>query len=49
LRSKMPELVCQGIYGLLPAHFAIGGLMHEEALKGDVDADQLSFLLLFML
>jgi hypothetical protein len=44
LRSKMPELVRQEAYGLLLAHFAIRGLMHEAALKGDVDADQLSFL-----
>ena len=44
LRSKTPELVRQEAYGLLLAHFAIRGLMHEAALKGDVDADQLSFL-----
>jgi len=44
LRSKMPELVRQEAYGLLLAHFAIRGLMHEAALQGDVDADQLSFL-----
>lgn len=44
LRSKTPELVRQEVYGLLLAHFAVRGLMHEAALKGDVDADQLSFL-----
>ncbi|MFZ2448680.1 MAG: IS4 family transposase [Syntrophobacteraceae bacterium] len=44
LRSKTPELVRQEVYGLLLAHFAIRGLMHEAALKGDVDVDQLSFL-----
>lgn len=44
LRSKTPELVRQEAYGLLLAHFAIRGLMHEAALKGDIDADQLSFL-----
>lgn len=44
LRSKQPELVRQEAYGLLLAHFAVRGLMHEAALKGDVDADQLSFL-----
>jgi hypothetical protein len=43
LRSKTPELVQQEFYGLLLAHFAIRGLMHEAALKGDVDPDQLSF------
>jgi len=44
LRSKTPELVRQEVYGLLLAHFAIRGLMHEAAIKADVDADQLSFL-----
>jgi len=44
LRSKTPELVKQETYGLLLAHFAVRGLMHEAALKGDIDADQLSFL-----
>jgi hypothetical protein len=44
LRSKTPELVRQEVYGLLLAHFAIRGLMHEAALKGDIDVDQLSFL-----
>jgi hypothetical protein len=44
LRSKTPELVKQEFYGLLMAHFAIRGLMHEAALKADVDPDQLSFL-----
>jgi hypothetical protein len=29
---------------LLLAHFAIRGLMHDAALKADVDMDQLSFL-----
>ena len=38
LRSKTPELVRQEVYGLLLAHFAVRGLMHEAALKGDVDA-----------
>ncbi|MFO8050003.1 MAG: IS4 family transposase [Desulfosudaceae bacterium] len=44
LRSKMPELVLQESYGLLMAHFAIRGLMHEAALKEDVDPDCLSFI-----
>lgn len=44
LRSKTPELVQQEFFGLLMAHFAIRGLMHEAALKADVDPDQLSFL-----
>jgi hypothetical protein len=44
LRSKTPELVRQEFFGLLMAHFAIRGLMHEAALKADDDPDQLSFL-----
>jgi hypothetical protein len=44
LRSKTPELVEQELYGFLLAHFAIRGLMHEAALKGDLDPDRLSFV-----
>lgn len=44
LRSKKPELVLQEFYGLLLAHFAVRGLMHEAALQADVDPDRLSFL-----
>jgi thymidylate kinase len=44
LRSKTPELVEQEFFGLLMAHFAVRGLMHEAALKADEDPDRLSFL-----
>jgi IS4 transposase len=44
LRSKTPELVQQEFFGLLMAHFAIRGLIHEAALKADEDPDRLSFL-----
>jgi hypothetical protein len=44
LRSKAPELVKQEFYGLLMAHFAIRGLMHEAALQADEDPDRLSFV-----
>jgi len=44
LRSKTPDLVRQEFYGLMMAHFAIRGLMHEAALKADDDPDRLSFL-----
>ena len=44
LRSKTPELVQQEFYGLLMAHFAIRGLMHEAALRADEDPDRLSFI-----
>jgi len=44
LRSKTPELVRQELYGLLLAHFAVRGLMHEAALRADLDPDVLSFV-----
>jgi IS4 transposase len=44
LRSKTPELVGQEFWGLLLAHFAVRGLMHEAALRADEDPDRLSFL-----
>jgi hypothetical protein len=44
LRSKAPELVRQEFWGLLLAHFAVRGLMHEAALRADEDPDRLSFL-----
>ena len=43
LRSKTPELVRQEVWGLLLAHFAIRGLMHEAALQAEEDPDRLSF------
>lgn len=44
LRSKTPDLVRQEFYGLLLAHFAVRGLMHEAALAAGEDPDRLSFL-----
>jgi hypothetical protein len=44
LRSKTPELVRQEFYGLLMAHFALRGLVHEAARRADEDPDHLSFL-----
>jgi hypothetical protein len=44
LRSKIPDLVRQEFWGLLLAHFAVRGLMHEAALRADEDPDRLSFL-----
>jgi len=43
LRSKTPALVRQEVWGLLLAHFAVRGLMHEAALRADEDPDRLSF------
>ena len=44
MRSKTPALVRQEFRGLLLAHFAVRGLMHEAALRADEDPDRLSFL-----
>ena len=44
LRSKTPDLVRQEFYGLMMTHFAIRGLMHEAAIRGDIDPDKLSFI-----
>jgi hypothetical protein len=44
LRSKTPELVRQEFYGLLMAHFAVRGLMHEAALRTQEDPDRMSFI-----
>ena len=44
LRSRTPALVRQEFWGLLLAHFAVRGLMHEAALRADEDPDRLSFL-----
>jgi IS4 transposase len=44
LRSKTPDLVRQEFYGLMMAHFAVRGLMHEAALRADEDPDRLSFI-----
>jgi transposase IS4-like protein/DDE family transposase len=43
LRSETPALVRQEVWGLLLAHFAVRGLMHEAALQADEDPDRLSF------
>ena len=44
LRSKTPDLVRQEFYGLMMAHFAVRGLMHEAALSAVEAPDRLSFL-----
>jgi hypothetical protein len=43
LRSKLPELVKQEIWGLLITHYAIRHLMHQAADTIDIDEDRLSF------
>jgi len=44
LRSKRPDLVIQEFSGFMMAPFAIRGIMHEAALKADIDPDRLSFV-----
>jgi hypothetical protein len=44
LRSKKPDLVRQEFYGLMMAHFAVRKLMHEAAIRANVDPDELSFV-----
>ena len=44
LRSLTPVGVLQELYGVLLAHYAVRVLMHEAALRADVDPDRLSFV-----
>lgn len=44
LRSQTPELVRQEVYGILLAHFALRGLMHEAAVHAGRDPDRISFI-----
>lgn len=43
LRSKTPELVEQEFFGMMLAHRAVRLLMHEAALRKNLDPDRLSF------
>jgi Insertion element 4 transposase N-terminal/Transposase DDE domain len=44
LRSLTPLGVIQEMYGLLLAHYAVRLLMHEAAVRMDLDVDRLSFV-----
>lgn len=44
LKSKTPDLAIQEFYGLLLAHYAIRGVMHEAALQAKLPPNQLSFV-----
>lgn len=44
LRSQTPDLIRQEVYGLLLAHFALRGLMHEAAVHAGRDPDRISFI-----
>jgi Insertion element 4 transposase N-terminal/Transposase DDE domain len=43
LRSKTPQLVEQEFWGLMIAHRALRSLIHEAALKHQLDPDEISF------
>jgi hypothetical protein len=43
LRSKHPDGVYQETYGYLCTHYAIRRVMHDAALRADLDPDRLSF------
>jgi hypothetical protein len=43
LRSKHPDGIHQEAYGYLCTHYAIRRLMHDAALKANLDPDRLSF------
>jgi len=43
-RSQKPEGVLQELYGLIIAHYAIRKLMHDAAVKVDLDPDRISFI-----
>lgn len=43
LRSKTPDLVEQEFWGFMLAHRALRSLMHEAALKRQLDPDEVSF------
>lgn len=44
LRSKHPDGVYQEAWGYLCTHYAIRRLMHDAALRADLDPDRLSFI-----
>jgi len=44
LRSKTPPLVMQEFFGLLLTHYALRRVMHEAALQGRADPDEVSFV-----
>jgi hypothetical protein len=44
LRSLTPVGVIQELYGILLLHYAVRWLMHQAALKAEIDPDRLSFV-----
>ena len=44
LRSKLPDLVRQDVFGLLLAHYGVRFIMHDAALSEDISTEELSFV-----
>jgi len=44
LRSKVPDLVRQDVFGLLLAHYGVRFVMHDAALSEDISTEELSFV-----
>jgi hypothetical protein len=44
VRSQSPAGVYQEIYGVLLAHYAVRAVMHEAALRAELDPDAISFV-----
>jgi len=44
LRSKLPELVRQDVFGLLLAHYGVRWVMHDAALSENISTEELSFV-----
>lgn len=44
LRSKLPDLVRQDVFGLLLAHYGVRCVMHDAALSEDISTEELSFV-----
>lgn len=44
LRSKLPELVRQDVFGLLLAHYGVRFVMHDAAVSEDISTEELSFV-----
>ena len=44
LRSKLPDLVRQDVFGLLLAHYGVRFVMHDAAISEDISTEELSFV-----
>jgi hypothetical protein len=44
LRSKLPDLVRQDVFGLLLAHYGVRFVMHDAALSKGISVEELSFV-----